>query len=229
MGFLTDLLNKLFTGLNGAINGMSKNTVKIVRQSYFLLIFLLCAGGIFIGYSRGKETAQIKSAPLAERINQVFEIDINRERKDGRFGKMLESELINEMKYRDPGKIQFPSKDTFKPEFEHRIIEAERDKKISADPSMDPRDSQLEGRYRELNDLNPQVKPLRGIDNPSQRLDPREGIPLEERTGREDTAAKGEKNLKDQPVKDKAVDKIRRDAKKRDLGPIQDHSGIIDK
>ena len=225
MGFITKILNKIFYGISNAVNNMDKKTVKTVKQSYIMLIVILAAIGGFIGYKNGKNTARIKSAPLAEYINDVFQIDINREKREGRFGRMLESELINEMKYTDQNKIQFPTKETFKPEFEHRIIEPDRDKKISADPRMEPLEKQMEGSYRDLNKLNPDVKPLRGNENPveKKREDKKEDDRLYKSVIEED------KTRTVVPEKDKPIDKIRTDRKKRELAPIKDNSGILDK
>ncbi len=202
--------------MSGLLNNLKPDTVKTIKQSYFFLVFVLTMIGMYIGYDKGRNIAKIKSPPLAENVRDLFHVDINREKSEGRFGKMQETELINEMKKADPEKIQFLSRELLKPELEHRIIEPEREKKISRELHPDPIDRQIEGSYREINKLNPEVKQLRGTNLP--------GSGEREIKSIDKSLMKDNKALKDLPE-----EKVKTEKSRIKLEPIKKGSEIIEK
>jgi hypothetical protein len=133
------ILDQVFGSVGGLLNNISPSVQRSIRSGFFFLIGVLAIVGIVVGYNRGKSAATIKSDPLAKFTNQVFDLDIKKEREDGKFGDMLDTEAINELKTSDPNKIKYPSKDRFDPDFDAGIVEAGRDRKKWAQPEMENR------------------------------------------------------------------------------------------
>jgi hypothetical protein len=73
----------------------------------------------------GTKSARIKSDPLAEFVNDTFKIDINKERADGDFSSMLESEIVNESTMNNFNKSTFPTREALNPELKKEAIESE--------------------------------------------------------------------------------------------------------
>jgi hypothetical protein len=141
MGFTANILGKFLSGINGMLGGMDRRTVDTVRQLFFTFTVLLAIGGIFLGYGLGRKSAKRSGAQIAEYTNDVFAVDIKRERPDGDFRSMLESDLLQEMEKSRIGKIQFPVNERLLPEREERLVEPDTsERKVTAPPSMDLRD-----------------------------------------------------------------------------------------
>ena len=71
----------------------------------------------------GTKSAKIKSNPLAEFVNDTFKIDINKEKADGDFSDILESEIINESPMNNFTKSTFSSRESLNPELSKEAIE----------------------------------------------------------------------------------------------------------
>jgi len=119
------ILTSLIISVNKLIDSMSIKTIETVRRGFFFIIFLMCIAGIFIGYNMGTKSARIKSDPLAEFVNDTFKIDINKERADGDFSDLLESEIINESPMNNFNKSAFPTRENLNPELRKEAIESE--------------------------------------------------------------------------------------------------------
>jgi phosphoribulokinase len=89
------ILDTVFGSIGDILNSISPSIQRTIRNAFFFLIFVIAMVGAYFGYNKGKGAASIKSDPLAKYTNQVFDIDIKRERDDGKFGDMLETESIN--------------------------------------------------------------------------------------------------------------------------------------
>ena len=119
------ILTSIIISINKVIDSMSLKTLETIRRTFFFLIFLLCVTGIFIGYNMGTKSARIKSDPLAEFVNDTFKIDINKEKADGDFSSMLESEIVNESTMNNFNKSAFPTRENLNPELSKNVIESE--------------------------------------------------------------------------------------------------------
>lgn len=165
------ILQKGLGIINNIINGLNKKTVNMIKQSFYLLIFIFIIAGMIIGYNMGKDAATIKNPPLTEYTNQVFEIDMSREKEEGKFGSMLETELINESKYSKKNKIKFPQQENLKPDFDDTIFEPEKKIKIRKTPVLDTRERLFEGKTKrdEIigSDIRPLKKELKPLENTS--------------------------------------------------------------
>src|SRR3990172_4391707 len=91
-------MTKAVSGIDRMIGTIPQHNQQTIRGVFFLLIFGFIIGGAVYGTMRGKEAAEIKSAPIIERTNDAFDLDIKREGEGGNFTSMLDAEVINEMK-----------------------------------------------------------------------------------------------------------------------------------
>ncbi len=159
------ILDTVFGSIGDVLSNISPGVQRTIRSAFFTLIFIIAMVGIYIGYTKGKNAASIKSDPLAKFTNQVFDIDIKRERDDGKFGDMLETESINEMKISDPKKNKYATKDRFDPDFDAGIVEGGRDKKIWARPEMEDKNMIFDGSTDKLKKEEP-VRDITKKGNP---------------------------------------------------------------
>lgn len=119
------ILTSAIISINRLIDSMSLKTIETVRRAFFFVMFLFCMIGLFIGYNMGTKSAKIKSDPLAEFVNDTFKIDINKEKADGDFSSLLESEIINESTMNNFSKSEFPTRENLNPELSKGVIESE--------------------------------------------------------------------------------------------------------
>ena len=119
------ILTAVIISINKIIDSMSLKTIESIKKGFFSFIFILCIVGIVIGYNMGTKSARIKSDPLAEFVNDTFKIDINKERANGDFSEMLESEIINESPMNNFTKSTFPTRENLNPELSKEAIESE--------------------------------------------------------------------------------------------------------
>ncbi len=119
------ILTSVIISLNRLIDSMSMKTIETIRRTFFFVTFLFCMIGLFVGYNMGTKSAKIKSDPLAEFVNDTFKIDINKEKADGDFSSLLESEIINESTMNNFSKSEFPTRENLNPELSMGVIESE--------------------------------------------------------------------------------------------------------
>jgi len=119
------IITTIIISINKIIDSMSLKTIETVKRSFFFIIFIMCIIGLFIGYNMGTKSARIKSDPLAEFVNDTFKIDINKEKSDGDFSDMLESEIINESPMNSFNKSTFPTRENLNPELSKEVIESQ--------------------------------------------------------------------------------------------------------
>lgn len=124
MNPVVKIITSILSSINNIIDSMSLRTVETIRRGFFFVIFILSIIGIVIGYNMGTKSAKIKSAPLAEYVNDVFKIDINKEKGDGHFSEMLESEIVNETPMNNFSKTAFPTRENLNPELKKEAIES---------------------------------------------------------------------------------------------------------
>jgi len=159
-------MTKAVSGIDRLIGKIPQQNQQTIRGVFFLLLFAFVIGGAVYGIMKGKEAAEIKSAPIIEHTNEAFEMDIKRERDGGNFTSMLDAEVINEMKNIDRGKIQFPSRVNMEPETERGIIEPPSGRKFRESPDVRVQDPLFEGDYKAKQEIESKVRPLEKRKSP---------------------------------------------------------------
>lgn len=154
-----EAVNNAVSGVDRMIGTIPKRTQQSIKNLFMMIVFFMVIGGIVMGVMWGKEAAEIKSAPIIERTNDAFDLDIKRERTEGNFS-MLDTELINEMKKIEMGKIQFPTRTAMEPEVDKGIIEPESAKKMKESPEVRSQDPLFEGDYKKRPSIDSEVKPI---------------------------------------------------------------------
>jgi hypothetical protein len=159
-------MNKAVSGIDQLIGKIPKQSQQTIRGVFFLLIFAFIIGGAVYGIMKGKEAAEIKSAPIIEHTNEAFEMDIKQEREGGSFATMLDAEVINEMKKIDSGKIQFPSRTNMEPEADRGIVEPPTGRKVRETPDVRVQDPLFEGDYKSKSRIESEVRSLEKRKSP---------------------------------------------------------------
>jgi len=153
-------MTKAVSGIDRLIGTIPEQSLQTIKGVFFLVVFGLVIGGAVYGIMKGKEAAEIKSAPIIENTNEAFEIDLKREREGGNFTSMLDAEVINEMKKIDTGKIQFPSRTNMEPEADRGIIEPPSGRKVRESPDVQVQDPLFEGDYKSKPKIESDVRSL---------------------------------------------------------------------
>jgi hypothetical protein len=162
MNPIVKVLSSAIIAVNKLIDSLSLQTIQTIKRGFFFAIFVFCIIGIIIGMNMGKNAAKIKSAPLAEFVNDTFRIDINREKEAGDFSEMLENEIIKESTINNFDKAEFPVQDKLEPQYDKDPIESRNkisdpDIRIHPYKTETPVDEDLD---RIKTDTNPSVRPL---------------------------------------------------------------------
>lgn len=134
MSALDKVLAPLFAAINGIFDKINPRTADMIRQSYILLIVVICVGGLIIGATFGKRAAHKTGVQMAETTNQVFDLDIKQGREDGGFGSLIEPEAENMPEARDTLKEAAPSREKALADDSATIVEPERDRHIKSAP-----------------------------------------------------------------------------------------------
>ncbi len=118
------ILSSIIIKINNIIDSMSLKNIEAIKRGFYFFIFVMSVAGIIFGYNMGTKSAKIKSDPLAEFVNDTFKIDINKEKADGDFSQLLESEIINESPINNFNKTSFPIRENLNPEINKEAIES---------------------------------------------------------------------------------------------------------
>jgi len=125
MNPIVKFLTSAIIAINKLIDSLSLQTIQTIKRAFFFVIFIFCIIGIIIGINMGKNSARIKSAPLAEYVNDTFRIDLNREKEAGDFSEMLENKVIKESTINNFDKAEFPVRDKLEPQYQKDPIESQ--------------------------------------------------------------------------------------------------------
>jgi hypothetical protein len=213
MNPVVKIISSILGTINGLFGSIDAKTAAIIRQIFFMIIFILCSIGIYIGYSSGREAARIKSPPLAEHTSDLFLLDRKMEREEARFGSMLESEQLNEMKYNERAKIPFQSRHDMVPEKREGIIEPESSIKPRSLPETHEGRGIVEGDYSGTDRIKPDVSPL------DKKLKPAEPEIIKQK----------EKEIDVKSIRENKRDRIEGTEKIKTPSPIKKDRGIIEK
>ena len=141
MNFISKILEKIIISLNKIINDLDDQTVETIKKGFYSLVFILVIVGIFIGYYSGKDAALSKSSSISEFTDDVFQVDIKRQREGGDFRSMLETEMLGKHKDQGLKKKRFPVNEKLEIEANNIIFEPDiSSPKASPLPLPDSRD-----------------------------------------------------------------------------------------
>jgi len=149
MNPLTKIISTALSKFNELIANLDNSTISIIRQAYFALIFILIVTAIIMGVLKGKDSARIKRPPLAPNTKDLFDRDINQNRLDGSFQKLLKDKhLKSELKGTPLNKIRQKPKDRLMPEFDDSVLDSKRSISTRRLPAMKVDDRPIDGNYR---------------------------------------------------------------------------------
>lgn len=118
-------LSSFIISLNRLIDSLSLQMIQTIKRGFFFAIFIFCIIGLIAGFNMGKNSAKIKSAPLAEFVNDTFRIDLNKEKDSGDFSEMLENEIVNESTINNFNKAEFPVREQLEPQYSKDPIDSQ--------------------------------------------------------------------------------------------------------
>ena len=147
MGGIFRIINSLFRSVDNMVTKIPKQTRKEIKGGFFALVFLGCVVGSIIGFISGQNAAQIPGQPLVSSINELFEYSRSKEMRDGDFGTLLESNLINEFQHGELAKAQFRTRESMHQAYDSNIIDPQRSPALSLADMNIPQDL-IEGNYR---------------------------------------------------------------------------------
>ena len=237
MNPVTKKFKPLINSLDNLINKIKPSQVKIIKQLYYLFIFLLIVVGILIGTRRGKDSAGIYLPPLVDGINDAFDIKLRQER-GGNFESILESETIAGQKSSPSSKIPFAAQEPLQMEYEGGIVDYPTSRQRPAE--MEFNATPIEGKYATpMGRPEPQVKPLERTQNPveadtrlplpSERTAP--SAPSDIRPLKDGDIMKNNSPIDDVPVTEKrspSQNESSGGTEKQNITPMRDNTGIID-
>ena len=108
MNPITKIISTAIIFINSLIDGLSRRTVENIKQTFYFFSFIAVIVAIILGYNYGEKSAKRGGKPQAELTNQVFTVDIKKERKEGRFHSMPDTDKIREIDRSDFNKLNFP-------------------------------------------------------------------------------------------------------------------------
>ncbi|MDR3238126.1 MAG: hypothetical protein LBT84_06460 [Spirochaetia bacterium] len=214
------IIEKLTGSLGGTVNNiidkMPPKRVKSIKQGFLFFVVVCAAVGAFLGHMMGKDAAGIQIPPLAESIRDVFEYDINKERR-GRFDSLIDSEMLTGQQSAEAQKIPFQAKDPFEMEYDGGIVDYKRDKPVA--PDMEMNNTPMDGGYASpMGRPEGQVKPLnKTLDPENSAASPGPAIP--------DSRVKSA----DVPAAEKITPGKETKQGKTDIEPLKDNTGIMER
>ncbi len=228
MNPITRVLSFLITQINILIDRLDRKTIETIKQSFYFLIFIATIAAIILGYNLGKKAAKRGGKPLAELTNEAFTIDIKKERREGRFPSMLDTETIRETDSRDFNKLRFPTKDILEPETRDNIVEPESLKKrpVTLREIDKDRIAEID---REGTDLtNPEVQKLKRREAPLRERNLDIMKDEEKRIISRRNLESKDKEKDDKSTKKSKILKKQKRSQPKELKLLEKKQGIID-
>ena len=159
-------IKKIFTSIivsiNRFIESLNYKTIDSIKNGFYFIVFVMCVAGIIIGYRIGSGSAKIQTSPLTDYVNDTFRLKMNN--NDGDFSEILQSELLNEAPMNNFSKYDFPSRESFNPEFKQGIMESDnkiQDPDISSKP-FKPETPIIDSFKFDQPQVNQTIRPLDG-------------------------------------------------------------------
>ncbi len=173
MNPLVKIIYTIINSISRSIENLDSKTSETIRQAFFFTIFLLMAGGIFLGNHLGKKSAKHSGEPLSETTNQSFDTDIKRSRERGSFKNMLKEELMREAEKSGNQKIPYPAREEEPIPMNDALLEAPgTEKERSGLPPAVDRDRPVDIQKLDKKDTGSDINILK-----------QPGTPVEEKTG----------------------------------------------
>lgn len=238
MNPITKIFGSLLTAIDRAISSMDDSVATSIRGAFFFLVFVLAGVCVFIGIRMGRDSAQIKRQPIISTTNDVFSIDINREKPEGNFQSMLDTEMVQELRSADTKKITVPSRENLTPDVDRGLIEPAADKKKRVSADVQYQDFISEGQYRPRDRASADVKPLGARQGP--REDQRDARDIRDADRTDSGKSLSKEDLSVEPLADRktAPREERRDGEKKESriirskskepAPVFRNSGIVE-
>jgi hypothetical protein len=236
MNPIAKILGPLSNIIGGLLGGITPRTAQSIKKGYLFFIFILVIIALMIGWNRGKHSAMIKSSPLAERVNDVFKIDVNKEREDGDFGTVLDSTIISETRNARPQKIEFPARESLEPEFEGGIIDHSTEKRRASD--LEATDNLMEGEYMPFSEPERQVETLKKTIDSGKPKESKENLaPMRPQADKPHNKKRIEQRVPQntpETGRDNSVPVLKKNTGREkteevELKPLKGSSGIIEK
>lgn len=227
MNPLTRIISLLINGLNHFLESLDRKAVEAIKQSFYFITFVALIIAIIFGYNSGKKAAKRMGKTLAENTNQVFSVDVKRERPEGRFYSMLDTDAIREIDRSDYNKLKFPSRVTLEPEPRDELVEPDLSRKEKS-PEIDT--DRLAEIDRTDEKPEPSIKSLSKRESPlrDRKLD----IIDEKKENRIIKGEDAESDTREKPKKmqgeTKEPRKMKEFRKGSELKPLEKREGIIE-
>ncbi len=133
MNFLLNMLSGMLSAIDRLLGGMDKRTQETVKQAGYILAFAVIVGSVGFGIHLGRKAAKIGAMPNFKSTNQIFEVDVKRNRQTAFSRTMVESDGINEITDPELKRILFPSKAGQEPTASETVIEPETERHAPAE------------------------------------------------------------------------------------------------
>jgi hypothetical protein len=160
MKLTPDKMAKAASGINRMIGVIPRRTQETIKGVFYLFVFILTVAGGVYGVVRGRDSAKIKSAPIVESTNDAFDLDVKRERNEGNFSSMLDSDLINEEKKLGVSKTEFPTRVSMEPEVDKGIIEPEKQRTVKPSEQIMTQEPIIEDKGASRPVIDSRVEPV---------------------------------------------------------------------
>ncbi len=148
---------------------MDRKTADTIKQIFYSITVILMIGGIILGWNLGKNAAKRPGKPMAERTDDVFRLDVLREREEGTYESMLEGGKLKEMKLPRTRKKEFRYDNVLDPEADSALAESKfSERKVTRRPSLDSRDRLSEIDRTEDRNAEPEDKNLKSRRRPAE-------------------------------------------------------------
>lgn len=227
---MLNIISRILASIDSALGGVDRRTMDTIRQTGYLLAFLLVATGVGFGIYLGRESARTGQTPNFTNTNQIFETLVKRGRQTSFTRTLIESDQINEITDPELKRILFPTQAGQEPTVSENVVEPETDKKAAATEGEGP-DRLSEIDRTDETPAKPDVRTLKKRDSAEGSAAP--GV-LESEEGKEGVVLRKDRTdvRRPAPGDDSAspsTGKTIRVYRKKSANPLDSGSGVIDR
>lgn len=210
---------------------MDRKTMESVRQTSYLIAFLLLAASVGLGIYYGRESARVGQTPNFTNTNQIFETLVKRGRQTSFTRTLVESDQINEITDPELKRILFPTQAGQEPTVSENVVEPETGKKAAAADAEGP-DRLSEIDRTDEGPAKSDVRTLKKRESPEGN--PAPGV-LESEEGKEGVVLRKDRGDVRRPAREEgasdapAPGKTIRVYRKKSPNPLDRGAGVIDR
>jgi len=135
---MPNIFSRILAAIDGALGGLDKRASDTIKQTGYLLGFLLVAGAIGLGIYMGRESARTGQTPNFSNTNQIFETLVKQGRRTNFTRTLVESDQVSEIRDPELKRILFPTQAGQEPTVSENVVEPETDKKAAATTDAGP-------------------------------------------------------------------------------------------